>query len=186
MRQLLATLAVSAALLFPSTLTATPILGGQLHALPGSSQVSVEVLESESGFSNQIGLYEEDGHGGFVLVQEIGRDEQTGLTLDLGHFSDGRELIFGVQTPDHLFLMGPAGRNADGFAHAYLIPTAVPNTFRVAFEDLWRLGDADFNDAIIEVRQIVSPEPASLAVWCLAGLTGAGLGWWKSRRRRWV
>ena len=164
-----------------SALNASPILGDQLFTLPGGARVQVDVLRSSSGFSNPIGLYEETSPGVFDLVQPIGIDNQID-TVDLGIFPGGQELIFGIQSPQGLFLMGPGGRNPDGIPHAYVDALSM-NRAIVSFEDLRGGGDNDFNDAIIRVRQVPVPEPTSLALLGMMVLA-SGAAAYRGRRSR--
>ena len=48
------------------------------------------------------------------------------------------------------------------------------------------LGDHQFalgNPVLQGAAPAVVPEPTSIAVWCVAGLTSMGAGWWRKRRR---
>ncbi len=118
-------------------------LGGQLVSTGG--QVTVEILFSSSGFTNEFRLFQPPP------VQVIGLDSETGRVVMLTPVASGEELVFGifVQDTGQTFLMGPGGRNPDGLAHARVQP--VPGGFEIGFEDQLGGGDMDYEDARIRV-----------------------------------
>ncbi len=152
-------------------------LGGQLSSTGG--QVTVEVLFSSSGFTNEFRLFQP------APERVIGLDSDTGRTVFLGPFPDGAELVFGifVQDTGQTFLMGPGARNPDGIPHARV--QVVPGGFEVGFEDQLGGGDMDYEDAQIRVSGAVRassgvPEPVpTLGEWAIlflaASLLAAGL-----------
>lgn len=186
------TMVLSAAVLLAGTgaahATAITGLGGQVFATGGN--VVVEVLGSSSSFENKIELF--FGYPDTASSFFIGVDNHTG-TVDLGangiYFDLGDELVFGIRSPDHggsIFLMGGAERNSDGKAHAS-VSTSVPGagfmeSWTVGFEDLFKGGDNDFNDAIVRISQSGAPEPVPEPVTLLMlGFGFAGLSFIKRK-----
>ena len=73
-----------------------------------------------------------------------------GTTVELGTFPEGTELMLQLYVHDtgYTYYSGPAGRNPDGFAHVAMSYLG-DCVWRVGFEDLYRGGDQDFDDAVI-------------------------------------
>jgi len=91
--------------------SATAIAGGQLYSTGGDINVTVE--PSSAGYTHDLWLYS-------PTAQYIAKNYQFGTTVNLGSFSAGDELIFGiyVNNTGYTFKTGPGSRNADGLAHA--------------------------------------------------------------------
>jgi hypothetical protein len=143
--------------------------GGQFFSTGG--MVHVEILPSTAGFSSELHLY---SPGGDTF---IGLNSDVGLTADLGPFTLGDELIFGIFVRDtgDTFVMGPGSRNADGVPHNVITPISL-TSYDVGFEDLFGGGDLDYDDNNFRFTGQLVPAPG--------GLTLLGVGALGLRRRR--
>lgn len=118
----------------------------------GKGDVVVDVKASESGYDNRI-FYSTDN---FKTKNYIGTDNQTG-SVNLGKFKEGTKIQFGIDNGvGQFFKSGAASGNLDNIAHAKVTKTADGTEF--GFEDLVGGGDNDFNDAIINVRNIATAD----------------------------
>jgi hypothetical protein len=114
----------------------------------GSGHVVVDIKASDSGYDNKI-YYSTDN---FKTKQYIGVDNQTG-SVDLGTFKPGTTIQFGIDNGQgQFFKAGPAASNTDNFQHSKSAQTS--SGVQIGFEDLNGGGDQDFNDAIINVRNV--------------------------------
>ncbi len=131
-----------------------------------------------------IATYEGGDAGGVSVLFLVGGTDpifsngsnSIGDTVDLGFFTAGTELVFGLHSFDgNDYFTGPASRNPDDQAHA-AVNTDGGVTF-VGFED-WALALDDYNDLVFSfsnTRATISavPEPASWALM-IGGFALAG------------
>lgn len=97
--------------------------------------------------------------------------------MNLGSFSAGDELIFGiyVNNTGDIFKTGPGSRNADGLAHA-LVDFQSNGVAIVGFEDLYGGGDRDYNDCVFKFSGAIAPnQPTATPIPAAVLLFGSGL-----------
>jgi len=154
-----------------SPASASPVLGGQLFAADSNTDVTVEVLNASASYISELWLYA-PGTPVFVAT-----NQDTGTIVNLGKFSAGVELLFGiyVRNTGYTFYMGPGSRNPDGWIHAQVdyLGGGQATVGIGGFEDLYNGGDQDYNDCMFKFTNVVAPEPSALVVLA-SGLTGLG------------
>ena len=144
---------ISFAICGTASTRATPILGGQL-VVQNTGHVFATFVGSEAAFDNLLLLASPANNLGTVFE---GHGTAVGATVDLGVFNAGTELIFEInnQTGGYFFT-GPAGRNADNIAHAFVDYQFGSGRASVMFEDLFGGGDLDYNDLVFTVSDVGS------------------------------
>lgn len=164
--------AALACTLLASTVSAAPIIGGQVYSLGNS--VTVDIVSASAAFVSDVNLYS-------PLSVAIGNNTYTvGNSVPIGGLNANDELVFGIYVNDtgNTFQMGPGSRNGDLLAHA-AVTWLSPTMAEIGFEDINGGGDLDYNDVIIRVEGVgpgrgqPTPEPATMAIWGL--MAGAGL-----------
>ncbi|MDQ1639460.1 MAG: hypothetical protein QOF62_2799 [Pyrinomonadaceae bacterium] len=110
-----------------------------------NTNVKIRILPFEADFTDEIWLF----NGGRTFF--IGTNRQVGEVFDLGSFSAGTELVFGIRVREtgQTFRMGPGFRNPDRYAHDKVV--CLQDGVKVSFEDNLGLGDKDFDDAVFKI-----------------------------------
>jgi hypothetical protein len=118
-------------------------------------------LGYSASYSNDLFLQSPAGPGGVLFNN---KSTPVGTTVDLGYFTAGTELIFGlhVNNAGYTFYSGDASLNPDGVAHSAIFGTWQTTGLIVGFEDLFGGGDKDYNDLIFGFKNVA------------AGLSGPG------------
>ncbi len=160
---------------------AAPILGGQLYSLGGD--VVVEVLPASAGYTSQLWLFSPDPD------TYIATNNNVGYTVNLGSFSAGTELVFGIYVTNtgYTYSMGPGSRNPDGLMHA-TVDFIAPGVANVGFEDLYGGGDMDYNDNMFQFRGSIAPDPGTTtpepATLALFGIGSAAAAFLRRKNRK--
>ena len=137
----------------PNAQPATPAISGKSEAggsgfVAGAGDVVVDIKNSESGYNNKI-YWSADN---FKTKNYLGIDNNAG-TYNIGKFAEGTKIDFGIDNGvGNFFRTGTAANNADNIEHAKATQTAAGT--EIGFEDLYGGGDRDFNDAIINVKNM--------------------------------
>jgi ribosomal 30S subunit maturation factor RimM len=76
-----------------------------------------------------------------------------GSTFDLGTFKAGMRLTFALETSEGYTYYTDQIQNRDFFSHVRKVPTG-PNKWELRWEDVFGLGDRDYNDLVVEVEAI--------------------------------
>ena len=122
---------------------ATPILGGPLF-VQNSGHVFATFVGSEAAFDNLLLLASQPSNASTIFE---GHATPSGTVVDLGIFSGGTELIFGLNNQNGAyFFTGPGARNPDNLGHTIVDYEFGPGQTFVVFEDLFGGGDLDFDD----------------------------------------
>jgi hypothetical protein len=165
-------------------------LGEQIFSTGGNA--TVEILQGNplASFTSDLRLFFSlDPSEGF---REIGTSQEIGKIVDLGTFTTGQELLFGISIRDtgETYFVGPGERNPGNIIHAG-VATLATGVLNVTFEDGLNGGDFTYNDVQFQVRGAVStsplnttqsvPEPTTFLGVFLAG--GMGLSQLKSRKK---
>lgn len=73
-----------------------------------------------------------------------------GLTFDVGDFSAGTSLTFGITTGEGNTFYTDSNLNLDARAHVFKLQLG-SNKYQLRWEDLYDLKDRDYNDVIVEI-----------------------------------
>ena len=167
--------------------------------------ISVTFIDEGAGYKNSFGyfVYDDDEN---ILYQETifanasksgaGGSLVAGDTLDIGRFDAGTNIGFWVQANGY---NDPNGHtyysldqyNPDGLRHIAIINDPENQRLVIGFEDLYNLGDQDYNDVVftftadpyeaIDTTHIPQGGPEAGPV--ATALIGLSLFWLSARRR---
>jgi len=143
--------------------------------IKGDTTISLTFVGEGAGFKNSVGVFTYDENHE-ILEQETvfanfsgtgpglagGGDLLPGDTVDVGPFLDGDQVGFFVIANGYHNASGKTYRtladlNPDGHDHDAVVEIEGAGTL-IGFEDLWNLGDADYNDALLMVSTHIMPQ----------------------------
>ncbi len=176
-----------------------------IHLL-AEAEITMTFIDEGAGYKNSFGYFVYDDSGNILYEQTIfsnasevggGGSLLPGDTVSLGTFDEGTNIGFWIQAdgynnPDGYKYYSLDQYNPDGLRHIAIIDDPASERLVIGFEDLYNLGDQDYNDLVftftaspydaIDTSQIPtgSPEAGSVAT-ALIGLT---IFWLTQRRRR--
>src|SRR6056297_3076171 len=123
----------------------------------GNQPVRITVTNSDAGFVNGLFAYTIDPETGDISDREVlteNVNDDIGDTLTYSA-APGAVVGIGIISPEGEFLSsgyGPnIGLNPDGEVHTEFLGTQPDGSASFGFEDTFGLGDADFNDVVVNV-----------------------------------
>lgn len=127
----------------PASAAPTPGNGFELTG----NEMLLRILASDSGDDNRIVM----SFDGFKTWTDLGTDNQDLQATTSVAMPAGTQVEFGIVNGEGTLLRAGAGSlNVDGLEHAR-VDTDADGTLTIGFEDLTGGGDADFDDARIEI-----------------------------------
>jgi len=102
----------------------------------------------ETAFDDEVRLYSPKDQSIFVATSK-----NLGKVFDLGSFSTGTRLAFALKTPDGHTYYTDASLNGDACDHVKKVQLGT-NKWELRWEDLYGLGEQDYNDVVMEVEII--------------------------------
>jgi len=150
---------------------------GQPLQAPYEADVSIEFVSSSAGWTGEVRWFPADDFEDAGVLAFVNKNAEPGdLLASAGVVQQGQTIPLGYNiikgVPDLYRMDDPA--TVEQFAYEWL----APDRARVFIEDI-RLpgGDADYNDAIVDLTFNAVPEPGSVA------LAASGVLLWSRRRR---
>ncbi len=114
--------------------------------MPKTGKVYAKFKSKNAGYENEFRLQYPANKLIFKAI-----DSNVGKTFDAGAFSAGQRLIFALKTPDGNIYYTLHAWNKDACDHVIKVQTGV-NKWELRWEDLYGLGDRDYNDVVVEIE----------------------------------
>jgi C1A family cysteine protease len=116
--------------------------------MPKTGKVVVKFKSRQAAFDNEFRLYRPVDKSIFMAI-----NANVGKTFEVGTFSAGTRLIFALKTPEGFTYYTDHSLNADACDHVIKVQTGVYK-WELRWEDLYGLGDKDYNDVVVEVEVV--------------------------------
>jgi len=114
--------------------------------VPKSGKVVAKFKSKAAAFDNEFRLYKPVDKLIFKATNSA-----VGRSFSVGAFSAGTRLIFALKTPKGFTYFTDHSLNPDACDHVIKVRTGV-NKWELRWEDLYGLGDRDYNDVVVEVE----------------------------------
>ncbi len=114
--------------------------------MPKTGKVRSKFKSKSAAFENEFRIYRPVDKLIFKAT-----DANVGKTYDVGSFLAGTRLIFSLRTPEGFTYYTDHSLNADACDHVIKIQTGA-NKWELRWEDIYGLGDRDFNDNVVEIE----------------------------------
>jgi len=132
-----------------------------IHLL-AEAEIELTFIDEGAGYKNSFGYFVYDDNENILYEQTIfsnaseaggGGSLLTGDTVSLGTFDEGTNIGFWVQAdgfnnPDGYKYYSLDQYNPDGLRHIAIIDDPENQRLVIGFEDLYNLGDQDYNDVV--------------------------------------
>jgi len=147
---------------------------GPAIKFPYAGKLVVTYVDSDAGYNNEFGVLTP----GPKVLGKIHDVPAGTVYTDAGRCEQDGDVVLYIKS-DPGFTYPSKGNGPDGKDHV-IITADGDNSFTVAFEDLYNLGDKDYNDVILNVactKDIATPEFPTLALpaGLIVGILGAVL-----------
>lgn len=114
--------------------------------VPENGRVQAKFKSKDAAFINEFWIYKP---GNKLIFKAT--DAEVNKTFPVGNFRAGERLIFALKTPDGNIYYTDHSLNKDACDHVNKVQTG-KNKWELRWEDIYGLGDRDYNDLIVEIE----------------------------------
>lgn len=114
--------------------------------MPKNGKVTVKLKSKQALYDNEFRLFKPVDKLIFKAT-----NSEVGKAFDVGPFSAGEKLIFALKTPQGVTYTTDHSLNPDACDHVTKVQTGTYK-WELRWEDLYGLGDRDYNDVVVEVE----------------------------------